>query len=64
MSTISRIVVQSYEYQIDDFGPNMGTYVPDVPAKFEKFIVTIETDDGLSGSYAPTSAQPAMPLPR
>ena len=53
MSKIKRIVVQSYQYQIDDFGPNMGTYVPDVPATFDKWVVTIETDDGFSGSYAP-----------
>ncbi len=53
VSKIKRITVQAYDYELDDFGPNMGTYAPGVSMKFSKFIVSIETDDGLVGAYAP-----------
>ena len=52
MSNIKRITVQTYSYELADFS------APAVLKKGEsinlsKFIVTIETDDGLSGAYAP-----------
>ncbi len=53
MSKIKRITVQAYDYELDDFGSNMGTYAPGVAMTFSKFIVSIETDDGLVGAYAP-----------
>ena len=53
MSIIRRITVQAYSYELDDFGPSIATYTPGVKMAFSKFVVTIETDDGLKGSYAP-----------
>ena len=53
MSKIRRIIVQAYTYQLDDFGPSISTYTPGVSIEISKFIVTIETEDGLQGSYAP-----------
>ena len=43
MSRIDRITVQTYRYTLDGLPGG----------KPERFIVTIDTDDGLSGSYAP-----------
>ncbi len=53
MSTIERITVQTYEYRLEDFGPNIATYTPGVAMDVAKFVVTIETADGATGSYAP-----------
>ena len=53
MSIIKRISVQSYTYTLADFGPNISTYTQGVSIEIPKFVVTIETDDGLRGSYAP-----------
>lgn len=53
MSIIRRITVQAYTYELDDFGPSIATYTAGVKLKVGKFVVTIETDDGLKGSYAP-----------
>lgn len=53
MSTIKSITVQTYAYELENFGPNISTYTPGVNLEVSKFIVTIETEDGLKGSYAP-----------
>jgi L-alanine-DL-glutamate epimerase-like enolase superfamily enzyme len=53
MSTIKRIVTQEYRYRLENFGPDMSTFTAGVNMDVTKFIVTVETDDGLSGSYAP-----------
>lgn len=53
MSIIRRITVQSYAYELEDFGPSMAVYSPGVACSFSKFVVRIETDDGLEGCYAP-----------
>ena len=53
MSIIRRITVQAYTYQLEDFGPSIATYAPGVSMEVSKFIVTVETEDGLQGSYAP-----------
>ena len=61
MSTITNITVQTYAYELEDFGPG-GTYQRGGKIRLEKFIVSIATDDGLAGSYAfrcvPTGARP------
>ncbi|MCY4531016.1 MAG: mandelate racemase [Gammaproteobacteria bacterium] len=53
MSIIKRITVQTYTYQLDDFGPTIAIYQKGGSLDLTKFVVTIETDDGLSGAYAP-----------
>jgi L-alanine-DL-glutamate epimerase-like enolase superfamily enzyme len=53
MSTIKRIKIQEYAYRLDNFGPDMSTFTAGVGMDVTKFVVTIETDDGLRGSYAP-----------
>ena len=45
MSRIDRITIQTYQYTLDL--PRGGK------PKLTRFLVTIDTDDGLSGSYAP-----------
>jgi L-alanine-DL-glutamate epimerase-like enolase superfamily enzyme len=52
VSTITNITVQTYAYELEDFGPG-GTYQRGGKIRLEKFIVSIATDDGLAGSYAP-----------
>ena len=52
MSTITNITVQTYAYELEDFGSG-GTYQRGGKIRLEKFIVSIATDDGLAGSYAP-----------
>ena len=53
MSRIDRITVLSYRYTPDNLGPSASGNGPGRKPEFTKFIVTIDTDDGLSGSYAP-----------
>ena len=53
MSIIRRITVQSYTYQLEDFGPTIYTYTSGVSMEVSKFVVTVETEDGVQGSYAP-----------
>ena len=53
MSIIKRIKIQEYAYRLENFGPNMATFTAGVAMDVTKFVVTIETDDGLAGSYAP-----------
>ena len=53
MSKISRITVQAYAYQLDDFGLSPIIHKKGVSLSLSKFVVSIETDDGLRGSYAP-----------
>ncbi|MBT6277098.1 MAG: mandelate racemase, partial [Chromatiales bacterium] len=53
MSRIKRIKIQEYSYRLENFGPSISTFTAGVSMDATKFIVTIETDDGLSGSYAP-----------
>lgn len=53
MSNIKRITLQKYEYELEDFGPNIATYARGVSLKCAKFVVTVETEDGHRGSYAP-----------
>lgn len=53
MSKIDRVTIQTYEYTLDDFGPGIGVYHPGGKLTLTKFLLTIDTDDGLSGCYAP-----------
>ena len=53
MSRIDRITIQTYRYTLDDFGASIAVYRPGGKLSLTRFIVTIDTDDGLSGSYAP-----------
>ncbi len=53
MSTIKRIVVQSFDYELEDFGANPMIFEKGGKHRFSKFAVTVETDDGHSGSYIP-----------
>ena len=53
MSKIKRITVQAYTYQLDDAGPVTSTRSHDRVQELSKFVVTIETNDGLTGCYAP-----------
>ncbi|MAW29178.1 MAG: mandelate racemase [Gammaproteobacteria bacterium] len=53
MSKIDRVTIQTYEYTLDDFGPGIGVYQPGGKLTLTKFLLTIDTDDGLSGCYAP-----------
>ena len=53
MSRIDRISVQTYRYTLDDFGRSIAVHEPGRKLELTRFVVTIDTDDGLSGSYAP-----------
>ena len=53
MSRIKRIVIQEYRYTLEDLGPAIWTYQKGGRLDVTKFVVTVETDDGLTGSYAP-----------
>lgn len=53
MSRIRRITLQEYTYRLNDFGRAIWIYEKDGTLDVSKFVVTIETDDGLAGSYAP-----------
>lgn len=53
MSQIKRITVQTYAYELDDFGSSVMVFEKGHKVEVSKFIVTIETEDGCSGSYAP-----------
>jgi L-alanine-DL-glutamate epimerase-like enolase superfamily enzyme len=53
MCLIKRITVQAYTYQLGDFGPNIMVFEKGGKLDVSKFVVSIETDDGLTGSYAP-----------
>lgn len=53
MSTIRRIVVQAYTYELRDAGPSIFHFAAGGSVNVNKFVVTVETDDGLTGSYAP-----------
>ncbi len=53
MSKIDRVTIQTYEYTLDDFGPGIGVYQPGGKLTLTKFLLTIDTDDGPSGCYAP-----------
>ncbi|MCH2568851.1 MAG: hypothetical protein MKZ98_09875 [Pseudomonadales bacterium] len=53
MSKIDRVTIQTYEYTLDDFGHSIGVYQPGGKLTLTKFLLTIDTDDGLSGCYAP-----------
>ena len=53
MSTISRVTVQTYQYELDDFGGSMMVYEKGATLVMTKFVVVVETDDGLRGEYAP-----------
>ena len=52
MSTINRIVVQTYAYELKDFS-SIAVRKKGEEIEVSKFVVSIETDDGLSGTYAP-----------
>ncbi|MEM7250841.1 MAG: enolase C-terminal domain-like protein, partial [Pseudomonadota bacterium] len=41
------------QYTLEDFGPSISTYTRGVDLDVSKFVVSIETDDGLHGCYAP-----------
>ena len=53
MSNIERITVQAYAYQLDDTGPVTSNRSHGPTRDLSNFVVTIETDDGLAGCYAP-----------
>jgi L-alanine-DL-glutamate epimerase-like enolase superfamily enzyme len=52
-STIKRITLQAYTYPLDDFGPSIAIFKKGGRLNVSKFIVSIETDDGHIGAYAP-----------
>jgi L-alanine-DL-glutamate epimerase-like enolase superfamily enzyme len=52
VSTIKRIIVQAYSYELEDFGPG-SIYQKGGRIRLSKFVVSIQTDEGLTGSYAP-----------
>ena len=53
MSNIERITVQAYAYQLDDAAPVTSNRSHARTYDLSNFVVTIETDDGLAGCYAP-----------
>ena len=53
MSTINRVRIQEYSYKLEDFGSNIMVFEKNGQIELTKFIVIIDTDDGLSGAYAP-----------
>ena len=53
MSTIRRITLQEYQYTLDDFGRAVWVYEKGGRLDVTKFVVSIETDDGIVGAYAP-----------
>ena len=53
MSKIVRITLQAYAYQLDDAGPITSKPSRGPTRELSKFVVTIDTDDGLTGCYAP-----------
>lgn len=53
MSTINRVRIQAYSYKLEDFGSNIMVFEKNGQIELTKFIVIIDTDDGLSGAYAP-----------
>lgn len=60
MSKITRISVHSYTYPIENFGRNLMTYEKGGSLDLTKFVVVVETDDGLRGEYAPHYMANAM----
>ena len=53
MSTITRVTVHAYAYELENFGPSMMIYARGGRLRVDKFVTVIETDDGLRGEYAP-----------
>ncbi|MCZ6771971.1 MAG: mandelate racemase [Proteobacteria bacterium] len=53
MSKIERITLQEYTYQLEDFGRAIWIYEQGGKLEVKKFVVSIESDDGVIGSYAP-----------
>ena len=53
MSNIERITVQAYAYQLDHSGLVASDQSQGRARDLSNFVVTIETDDGLAGCYAP-----------
>ena len=53
MSIIKRITVQTYAYKLDDVGANIMVFEKGGKSTVTKFVVSIETNDGHIGSYAP-----------
>ena len=60
MSAINRILVQTYAYELKDFS-SLAVRKKGENIKVSKFVVTIETDDGLSGSYAVSYTHLTLP---
>ncbi|MEO1159919.1 MAG: enolase C-terminal domain-like protein, partial [Pseudomonadota bacterium] len=60
MSTISRVAVHAFSYELENFGPNIMTYVKNGNLPVTKFVTVIETDDGLRGEFAPHYMANAM----
>ena len=53
MSLIKQITVQSYAYELEDFGASVMVFEKGGKTTVSKFVVSIETDDGHVGCYAP-----------
>lgn len=53
VSTISRVAIHAFGYELENFGHNMMTYVKGGRLPVTKFVTVIETDDGLRGEFAP-----------
>ena len=53
MSNIERITVQAYAFQLDDSGLVTSNRPQGRVHDQSRFVVTIETEDGLAGCYAP-----------
>lgn len=70
MSIITRVAVQSYTYPVQNFGPTMMSFKHRATLDLTKFVVLIDTEDGLRGVCAPhymatavTAAQAAEMAP-
>lgn len=53
MSKITRVTLQQYTYPLQGFGRAISVIDPDGTLDVTKFVVSIDTDDGFTGTYAP-----------
>jgi L-alanine-DL-glutamate epimerase-like enolase superfamily enzyme len=53
MSRIKKITVTEYQYELENFGAAIYFYEKGGRLSVTRYMVTVETDDGLRGDYAP-----------
>jgi L-alanine-DL-glutamate epimerase-like enolase superfamily enzyme len=53
MSKIQKITVTEYQYELNDFGAAIYIYKKGGRLSVTRYMVTVDTDDGLRGDYAP-----------